>query len=154
MKKEVKLAPEPWGLHAEKKLLNIFTELGTLRTFCTVSFSRRRQQMKCWQREVWLVFVPLQFENIVHFSLQAELGRACPAVLIVHLYSSRCSTIETHKCGVSEEIYFSETPKTQYFWRHDFYTQDVKREPIKPSKWHRTGKLCENYAFNNPFPWL
>ena len=45
----------------------------------------------------------------------------------------------------------SETPKTQYFWRHDFYTPDVKREPIKPSKWHRTGKYVKVVPLTNHF---
>ena len=91
---------------------------------------------------------------MAHFSFQPGLGRACPAVLIVHLYSSSCSTIETYICGVSEEIYLFRDTKDTLVLKTGFLHTRCKKGTNKTLKMTSHRQICENCAFDNPFPWL
>ena len=146
LKKEVKLAPEPWGLHAEKSCSTYSQSWEPFSCFAQCLYPRGDNKWSAdYGKFDWCLY--LNFYNLktylVHFSFRLDLGRASPAVLIVHLYSSSCSTIETHICGVSEEIYLFRDTKDTIVLKTGFLHTRCKKGTNKTLKMTSHRQICE-----------
>ena len=137
----MKLTPEPWGLHAEKSCSTYSQSWEPFSRFAQCLYPKGDNN---WSAD-WCFY--LNFYNLktylVHFSFRLDLGRASPAVLIVHLYSSSCSTIETHICRVSEEIYLFRDTKDTVVLKTGFLHTRCKKGTNKTLKMTSHRQICE-----------